>query len=139
MKTYFIWLLRWSKHWIITLENCFVFRINTKEHKWVITWGNGKRNSTSLPQGCILDPYFSTFSLMISFFLLKLLHFVTIQMVILHFSGKNTIIIISWLRHDFAIISQWFYENHIVLNQHKSQFQLSILMSHLQIFLSTIL
>ena len=43
-------------------------------------------------------------------------------MVILHSSGKNTNIIISWLRHDFAIISQLFYENHIVLNQHKSQF-----------------
>ena len=29
---------------------------------------------------------------------------------------KNSNIVISGLRHDFAIISEWFYENYLVLN-----------------------
>ena len=29
---------------------------------------------------------------------------------------------ISRLRHDFAIISEWFYENYMVLNPDKRQF-----------------
>ena len=31
-------------------------------------------------------------------------------------SDKNTNIVIDWLRHDFAIITAWFYENYMVLN-----------------------
>ena len=35
---------------------------------------------------------------------------------------KNSNIVISRLRHDFAIISEWFYENYMVLNPHKYHF-----------------
>ena len=31
-------------------------------------------------------------------------------------SDKNFNIVISRLRHDLAIISEWFYENYVVLN-----------------------
>ena len=31
-------------------------------------------------------------------------------------SDKNTNTVIDWLRHDFAIITAWFYENYMVLN-----------------------
>ena len=37
-------------------------------------------------------------------------------------SGKNTNISISRLRHDFAIISEWFYENYTVLNAGECHF-----------------
>ena len=32
----------------------------------------------------------------------------------MHSLDKNTNIVISRLRHDFAIISEWFYENYMV-------------------------
>ena len=47
-------------------------KVGDKFSKW-------QQNSTDLPQ----DSYFSTFLLMIFFFLLKLLHFATVQMTIL--------------------------------------------------------
>ena len=38
-------------------------------------------------------------------------------------SDKNSNIVISRLKYDFGIISEWFYENHImVLNPHKCHF-----------------
>ena len=37
-------------------------------------------------------------------------------------SGKNANISISRLRHDFAIISEWFYENYTVLNAGECHF-----------------
>ena len=37
-------------------------------------------------------------------------------------SDKNSNIVISRLRHDFAIISEWFYENCMVLNPDKCHF-----------------
>ena len=37
-------------------------------------------------------------------------------------SDKNSNTVISRLRHDFAIISEWFYENYIVLNPDKCHF-----------------
>ena len=37
-------------------------------------------------------------------------------------SDKNSNIVISRLRHDIAIISEWFYENYIVLNPDKCHF-----------------
>ena len=35
---------------------------------------------------------------------------------------KNSNIVIRSLRHDFAIISEWFYENYLVLNPNKYHF-----------------
>ena len=37
-------------------------------------------------------------------------------------SDKNSNTVISGLRHDFAIISEWFYENYMVLNPDKCHF-----------------
>ena len=37
-------------------------------------------------------------------------------------SDKNANIVIGRLRHDFVIISEWFYENYIVLNADKCHF-----------------
>ena len=37
-------------------------------------------------------------------------------------SDKNANIVIGRLRHDFAIISEWFYENYTVLNADKCHF-----------------
>ena len=37
-------------------------------------------------------------------------------------SDKNSNIVISRLRHDIAIISEWFYEKYIVLNPGKCNF-----------------
>ena len=83
---------------------------------------------------------------MIAFFLLKLLHFSTIQIITRYSSNKNHRVKCVWiwtrknsvfghfscieryniviirLRHDFAIISEWFYENYIVLNAGKYNF-----------------
>ena len=38
-------------------------------------------------------------------------------------SDKNVNIVINRLRHDFAIISEWFYENNMVLNADKCHLQ----------------
>ena len=38
-------------------------------------------------------------------------------------SDKNSNIVISRLRHDFAIVSEWFYENYMVLNPNKCHFR----------------
>ena len=37
-------------------------------------------------------------------------------------SDKNSNIVISRLRHDFAIISEWFHENCMLINPDKSHF-----------------
>ena len=37
-------------------------------------------------------------------------------------SDKNSDIVISRFRHDFAIISQWFCENYMILNPDKCHF-----------------
>ena len=41
---------------------------------------------------------------------------------ILYSSDKNVNIVISRLRHDVAIMSEWFYENDMVLNTVKCYF-----------------
>ena len=38
------------------------------------------------------------------------------------FSDKNAHVVISRLTHDFAIISEWFYENYMVLDPDKRHF-----------------
>ena len=37
-------------------------------------------------------------------------------------SGKNSNIVISRIRNDFAIITEWFFENYMVLNPDKCHF-----------------
>ena len=54
-------------------------------------------------------------------------------------SDKNANIMINRLELDFAIISEWFYENSVVPKPVKCHFSLSALLSHLQIFPSTII
>ena len=51
---------------------------------------------------------------------MKLQHYAT--MYTMYSPDKNSIIAISRLRHDFAIISVWFYENYIVLNPYRRHF-----------------
>ena len=68
---------------------------------------------------------------------MKLLHFAIMQMT-MYSSDKSANNVISRPGHDFAIISECFHENYMALNADKCRF-LSVLMSHFQVFLSTIL
>ena len=75
-------------------------------------------------QACLkalsLSHYFSTFLLTISFFLLKLLHFATMQMTILCILQTKTLIHYQQTQTcAFAMLSEWFYKNHMVLNADK--------------------
>ena len=40
----------------------------------------------------------------------------------MHYSGKNSKIIINKLRHDFVIISEWLCEKYMVLNASRCHF-----------------
>ena len=77
---------------------------------------------------------------MISLFLLNQVHFVTTQMTMLCIVHTKTLILQSAdSKYDFALISEWFHKNHVVLNPGKCHFLTLGLMNHFQIFLSTIL
>ena len=80
-------------------------KVGDKCSKW-------QKISAGLFKAPFLVLYFSTFSSAISFFLLKLLHYASMKMTILCILWtKNSNVVISRLRHDFAIISEWLYEN----------------------------
>ena len=79
----------------------------------------------------LLIPYFSTFLFIISVFIIETTthHNYPDNMYSCHpdsntvySSDKNTNIVISRLRHDVAIMSEWFYENGMVLNTVKCYF-----------------
>ena len=65
--------------------------------------------------------YFSAFSSKTSFLFLKLLHNYSDDNSI-YCSGKSSNIVIRRLRHNFAIISEWFYESYMVLSPDKFHF-----------------
>ena len=79
--------------------------------------------STGVPQGSILD------SLFFNVFINDLFLFIETT-TLCNYAGDNTMyssdkncnIVISRLRHDFAIISEWFYETSVVLNPDKCHF-----------------
>ena len=60
-----------------------ILQIDINEKKWEISLANGKRSQGACPKAPFLVLYFSTFSSMTSTFLLKLLHYVTMCIIIL--------------------------------------------------------
>ena len=78
---------------------------------------------TGVSQDSILGSLFFNISSATSFFLLKLLHYTTnVDDNTMYSSDKNPNIVISRLKHVFAIISEWFYKNYMVLNPEKCHF-----------------
>ena len=77
----------------------------------------------SVPQGSILVLLFLNILNFLFFFYIEtttLCNYVDDNN--MYSSDKNSNIVISILRHDFAIISEWFYENQMVLNPDKYHF-----------------
>ena len=79
--------------------------------------------STGVPQCSILGP------LLFNIFINNLLVFIETSTFwdyaddnTMYSSDKNVSIVISRFRPDFAIISEWFHENYIVLNADKCHF-----------------
>ena len=82
-----------------------------------------QRVSTDAPQGSILGFLF------FNIFINNLFYFIETTTLsnyaddsTMYSSDKNPNIVITRLRHDFAIISEWFYENYMVLNPNKYHF-----------------
>ena len=80
-----------------------ILQIDINEQKWEISLTNGKRYQQVYPKAPFLALYFSTFSSTISFFLLKLLHYVTMQKTILRILRTKTLML--WLA-DLGMILQ---------------------------------
>ena len=70
-----------------------------------------------------LAPNYSTYLLMISFFFIETIALCSYEdNNTMYSSDKDPNIVISRFRHDLAIISEWFYENFMVLNTYKYYF-----------------
>ena len=67
-------------------------------------------------------PYYLTFLLMIFLFIETTTLYNYADDSTMHSSHNNTNIVISRLRHDFAILSEWFYKSYMVLNEDKCHF-----------------
>ena len=92
------------------------FKVGDKFRKW-------QKISTGVPQVSILGPLF------FNSFINNLFLFIETTALcnyadgsIMQYSDKNSNNVISRPRHDFAIISEWFYENYMVFNPDKCHF-----------------
>ena len=97
-----------------------IFPIDIKEQNQVISLANGKKSQQECLKALSLVNIFYQWS-----FLLKLLHFATMQMAVTILcinQIKSANIVISRLRRDFAWLSEWFYENYMVRNADKCHF-----------------
>ena len=80
-----------------------ILQIDINEQKWEISLTNGKRYQQVYPKAPFLALYFSTFSSTISFFLLKLLHYATMQKTTLRILRTKTLML--WVA-DLGMILQ---------------------------------
>ena len=90
--------------------------IGDKFSKW-------QKISTGVPQGSILRPLLSNIFINALFLFIEttsLCNYADNNT--MYSSDKNVNIVIKRLRHDFAIISKWFYENYMILNADKCHF-----------------
>ena len=100
------------------IKSYFFNRHRTKLGDKFSRW---QKISTNMPLGSILGP------LLFKIFVNDLFHFIEIATLrnyaddnTMYSSDKNANIVISRLRHDFAIISEWCCENHMILNAIKA-------------------
>ena len=103
LHCHYFWYEKLKKPYQVNETKTFVIKYTLKEH-------------------FSLALYFSTFSLMVRIFLLKPLHLQLYRWKHYEVFFRYTNIVINTLRLNFAIISEWFYENYIVINADKCHF-----------------
>lgn len=109
---------------LISMQICFLIRHQRTSTSSII-FSRQQKILTGVPQSSLFSLCFSTFSSAISYFLLKLRRFVTMQMTLLCILQKKKRQYCDQqnrLRNDFVIISESLFENIIVLNPGKSYF-----------------
>ena len=112
---------RFNKNALTFIQSYFTNKHQrTKKEDKFSKW---QKISTDMPQDSILD------SLFFNMFINDLFLFIETDTLCnyaddntMYYSYKNSNIVISRLRHDFAIIPEWFYENYMVLNPDKCHF-----------------
>ena len=106
------------KFFIIYLSNCYqCCKINN-------TLGNQRKIIAGVPQGSILGPLLFHIILDIFFFLKEAILGNYADDSTLYAYKKNLGTVICNLRQEFSILSNWFYDNYMVLNPGKCHFML---------------